>query len=105
MKDNTDIEVLLLKISQPSVEKEKEILRQQLVILVNDLLVHDFQKLVLLLYRVDVSEKKLKGLIQLHPQTDAAEIIADLLIERQEEKKKSRASFKKDRDIPEDEKW
>ena len=105
MKDKTDIEVLLLKISQPSAEKEKEILRQQLVILVNDLLVHDFQKLVLLLYRVDVSEKKLKDQIQLHPETDASEIITDLLIERQEEKKKSRASFKKDRDIPEDEKW
>ena len=105
MKDKTDIEVLLLKISQPPVVMEKDALRQELVILVNDLLVNDFQKLVLLLYRVDVSEKKLKGLIQLHPQTDAAEIIADLLIERQEEKKKSRASFKKDRDIPEDEKW
>jgi hypothetical protein len=57
------------------------------------------------LYLVDVSEKKLKNLLSLHPQTDAAEIIAGLLIERQEEKKESRASFKKDRDIPEDEKW
>lgn len=105
MKDKSDIEALLLKISQPIAVDGREALRQQLVNLVNDLLVHDFEKLVVLLYRVDVSEKKLKDLIQLHPQTDAAEIIADLLIERQEEKKKSRASFKKDGDIPEDEKW
>jgi hypothetical protein len=105
MKDKTDIEVLLLKISQPLAVGGRAALRQQLVILVNDLLVHDFEKLVVLLYRVDVSEKKLKDLLNLHPQTDAAEIIADLLLERQEEKKKSRASFKKDRDIPEDEKW
>ena len=105
MKDKTDIEVLLLKISQPPAGNEQETLRQQLVIGVNDLLVHNFQKLVVLLYRVDVSERKLKELIRIHPQTDAAVIIADLLIERQEEKKKSRASFKKDRDIPEDEKW
>jgi hypothetical protein len=105
MKDKPDIEALLLKISQPIAVDGREALRQQLVILVNDLLVHDFQKLVLLLYRVDVSEKKLKNLLSLHPQTDAAEIIAGLLIERQEEKKESRASFKKDRDIPEDEKW
>jgi hypothetical protein len=57
------------------------------------------------LYRVDVSEPKLKNLLQANPQTDAAVIIADLLIERQAEKIKTRESFKGKRDIPEDEKW
>ena len=66
---------------------------------------HDFHKLVVVLYRVDVSEPKLKKLLQANPQTDAAVIIADLLIERQVEKIKTRESFRGKNDIPEDEKW
>jgi hypothetical protein len=57
------------------------------------------------LYRIDVSEPKLKKLLHANPKTDASVIIADLLIERQAEKIKTRESFKGKRDIPDDEKW
>ena len=57
---------------------------------VNELIEHDFGKLVNILYRVDVSEQKLKQLLQSNAGQDAAAIIAALIIERQTEKIKSR---------------
>ena len=58
-----------------------------------------------MLYRIDVSEQKLKQLVQKKPTTDAAVIITDLLIERQEQKMKTKISFKEDDNIPDDDKW
>lgn len=84
---------------------EKEQLRQHLVVHINDLLLNDFNKLVRILYRVDVSEQKLKYLLRENPGTDAAVIIADLLIERQEQKIKTKQSFKTDDNIPGEDKW
>jgi len=72
---------------------------------VNDLIVNDFNQLVLFLYRVDVNENKLKKLLHDNPGMDAAVLITELLIERQIEKIKTRSSFKKQDDIPENEKW
>lgn len=64
---------------------------------------HDFEKLVQLLYTVDVSEKKLKAELQDHPEKDAATLIADLLLERQAQKKKNIPQG--DEDIPDEERW
>jgi len=73
---------------------------------INDLINNDFQKLILILYRMDVSEIKLKQLLKENPGTDAGPIIADLMIERQEQKIKSRQQFNKpDENISDDEKW
>jgi hypothetical protein len=80
-------------------------MKQQLIIHINDLLLNDFQKLIHILYRVDVNENKLRKLLQLNPQTDAAVIIADLLIERQQQKIKTKESFRRNDDIPDEEKW
>ena len=104
MNDIEQIEQLLNQNKQLSVaQKEKS--RDQLVNLINHLLLNDFNKLVQLLYRVDVSEQKLKELLQKNLTTDAAFIITDLLIERQEEKIKMKNSFKTDNDISDDDKW
>ena len=66
----------------------------------------DFNKLVSILYRLDVSETKLSQMLKDQTGTDAAEIIARMVIERQREKIQSRAAFKKPvDDIPEAEKW
>ena len=96
-------ELLHLNKQLSSVEKEE--LRQHLVVHINDLLLNDFNKLVRILYRVDVSEQKLKHLLRENPTTDAAIIIADLLIERQEQKMKTKQSFKADDSIPGEDKW
>ena len=78
----------------------------ELVAHINQLISRDFAKLVYLLYAVDVSEKKLKQLLAEHPNEDAGKLIALLILERQEQKKKSREQFKQnEQDIPDEDKW
>lgn len=79
--------------------------KQLLVDKINELLNTDLQKLVSILYRMDVSEDKLKLLLTDNQGTDAGIIIADLMIERQAQKIKSRKETRNDQDIPDDEKW
>jgi hypothetical protein len=82
-----------------------ELLKERLSSHINFLIQSDFQKLVSILYRVDVSEPKLKHLLKENPGYDASNIIADLIIERQLQKIKSRQEHRKDRNISDDEKW
>ncbi len=59
-----------------------------------------------MLYRLDVSEKKLSQLLAENKGTDAANIIATLIIEKIAAAKVSREKYKMDPStIPEDEKW
>lgn len=79
---------------------------QQLKMAVSQLINEDFDGLLQLLYRVDVSESKLRGMLQQLPGHDAAEIIANLLLERQLQKIKSRReNVQRDENIPDDERW
>ena len=83
-----------------------ELLNEKLQQHINNLILHDFQKLVSLLYRIDINEEKLKYLLKENADRDAATIISDLIIERQKQKIKSRELFKQwDMDIDENEKW
>jgi predicted KAP-like P-loop ATPase len=66
---------------------------------------HDFNKLVQFLYVVDVDESKLESLLQFHENTPSAELIADLIIERQQEKILAKQQFKFNDDIPDEERW
>lgn len=74
---------------------------RQLVDAVNDLLVNDFNALVQILYRLDVDENKIRTSLAGNMGTDAAELIARLLLERQVQKLEYRKSVKTD--LPEDE--
>lgn len=87
-----------------SLEK-KEAFKKQLAIYLNELLLNDFEKLIQLLYRVDVSEQKLKETLAVNQGKDAGELIADLLIKRQEEKLAGRQAFPPANDIAEDDRW
>ena len=60
---------------------------------INDCIQHDFNKLVQLLYRIDVSEEKLKYILQLNPNEYAAKLIAAVIVERLAATKAARASF------------
>jgi hypothetical protein len=78
----------------------------QLSIYINQLIQTDFQKLIGLLYRIDVSEIKLKTLLQQHAGEEAGKIIAALIIERQLQKIKTRQQFKqRDDHFTDEEKW
>jgi len=81
-------------------------LRAALAQYINYLIIHRFSQLVNLLYRLDVSEKKLQQWLLENTTDDAGKIIADLIIERQLQKIKSREQFKPGEDgISEEEKW
>jgi hypothetical protein len=86
-------------------EKNYTFARQILAERINELINSDFQKLVSILYRADISEAKLKQLLKTNPGTDAGLIIADLMIERQEQKIRSRQEYKRDENISDDERW
>jgi hypothetical protein len=80
-------------------------LKKDLSIFINQLIQRDFHSLVALLYRIDISEPKLKQLLD-QIDENAGDIIADLIIERELEKIKSRREFKQqDNSISEEEKW
>ena len=80
--------------------------KQALADKINDLLLTDFPRMVSILYRADISESKLRTILKENPGTDAGLIIAGLMIERQEEKARSRQQHKTKNDtIDDNDKW
>lgn len=70
-----------------------EKLRLSLAEWINGLLQHDFQRLISILYRVDVNEDKLKFFLREKVGEDAAQIMSDLIIEREIQKWESRKAY------------
>ena len=99
------VEALLQDFNAPLASSAKEELYLRLQDAIRDLLFHDFNRLVQLLYQVDIEERKLKTLLQSRPEADAAVLISDLLVERLEEKRKIRESMPPKKDIPEEDQW
>jgi len=64
-----------------------------LEIAINELIKNDFSKLVQILYRIDVSEAKLKNILSANPNQDAGKLIAQVIVERLAATKKARESF------------
>ena len=69
-----------------------------LVAFIDDLIRNDFNRLVSILYRVDISEAKLKKKLaeNIDRKVPAAETIARLFIEREEEKIISREKYRRE---------
>lgn len=78
-------------------------LHQSLSVYINRLIIEDFDQLIFILYRVDVSEAKLKQMLSENSQTDAGKLISHLIIERQLKKIKSRTESKRREEPPGDE--
>ncbi len=57
---------------------------------INFLVKNDLQKLIFILYRVDVNENKMRHALEQSAGTDAAEIIYNMIVERENEKAESR---------------
>ena len=97
-------------IIQQDLEKETGIVltdnfRVELAAFVNHLINTDFEKLVFLLYRIDVSESTIKQLLAVPSVNNAGQLIADAIIKRQLQKIESRQQFKQDINIAEEDKW
>ncbi len=82
-----------------------EQLKEQLTVHINNLINHDFEKLIYYLYRIDVHEEKIKHLLQQHEGENAAGIIAQLIIDRQIQKIKFRKEFQSPPADSDEEKW
>lgn len=69
---------------------------EKLVQFIDWLISCDFNRLASILYRVDVEEQKLKSaLANNHSQKTAGHLIAELLLQRQAQKIKLRAAYRK----------
>lgn len=71
----------------------KHELKQKLTAFINELILNDFQRLIAILYRVDVDEKKLKRILKENIGTNAGQTIANLIIEREIQKIETRKQF------------
>ena len=71
---------------------------------INRMIQQDFGALVQLLYRIDVSETRLRGLLNENPGEDAGKVIAPLIIERQWQKIETRRKYRQDTESDE-ERW
>ncbi len=80
-------------------------LKKELSGIINLLITNNFSRLISVLYRLDISEKKLKQLLKSTTNTSAGDIIAEMIIERQLEKIKVRKSFTNNDSNCEEEKW
>jgi hypothetical protein len=85
-------------------KKSIEELKLALSVYINHLIINDLNKLMRILYRVDVSEKTLKINLQ-NQENDPGSIIAEMIVERQLEKNKTKKQFRSNIDIPDNEKW
>ncbi|HEY6975473.1 MAG TPA: hypothetical protein VH396_04245 [Chitinophagaceae bacterium] len=87
-------------------ETSLTLFKEKLVSYINDLIDHDFGKLIRILYTLDVSEQKLKEALASSSSTHAGVIIAEMIIERQLQRIKTRSQYHQKKDnISDEEKW
>jgi hypothetical protein len=68
-------------------------LQEKLTVFINHLIQNDFERLVAILYKVDVDENRLKNILKAGEGKNAAGIIADLIIEREKQKIETRKQY------------
>ena len=102
---NQSVDELLFDAPQHLSADEWREKRESIEAFITVLIERDFARLVELLYRVDISEIKLKSLLAQMPVTNSAILITDLIMERQLQKIAFRNQQKPDTDIPEEERW
>ncbi len=71
-----------------------EQIREALIEKLNFLLDHDFEKLLWILYRIDVSEQKAKEALADKSGQPPARVLADLIIQRQMQKAETRLRYR-----------
>lgn len=89
--DSFDIDEQFLP-AEGNEEEKMRVIRGLLIKRIDELIRGDFDKLKWILYRIDVSEKKLTEALK-NAEADAATIMADMIIQRQIEKAESRKKF------------
>jgi len=104
MMENAYSEIIRV-LDLPVSEKDTN-LHEQLANRINDLLVTNLDRLISILYRMDVNESKIKRVLAENEGTDAGKLIADLMIERQQEKILAKKKYRMMDDTDDsEEKW
>lgn len=67
---------------------------ESLTVFIDNLIKNDFDKLVRLLYRIDVSERKVRSVLAENKGKESSNLIAQLIIEREMEKMETRERFR-----------
>ncbi len=110
MEDTEKIQEYTLQLLEENVLSFSsfEEFRKHIIQRINDWINNDFEHLLFMLYRIDVHEDKVRKLMQEHKGENAAEVITDLIIERQRQKIETRKLFHMEKppaDIDENELW
>lgn len=100
-----DIEEMFRSLPPRPSAAERGRLTNELAEVINDMIQHRFSELVQWLYRVDVDENRVKKALQQGKERDAGVIIAELLIERQLQKRIPKKKGGSDAAIPDNERW
>jgi hypothetical protein len=100
-----DITAALQKLTANLSADEKLVIKNELSAYLNYLLINDFSALVQILYHIDVSEEKLRSVLQQNKEADAGDLLSELIISRQEEKIAQRQSFPPLDTPPDEEGW
>lgn len=82
--------------------KDFERLKEVIKLRITELIEQDFEHLLFILYRADVSEIRLRKALEEAPPADAPEIITGFLIERQLSKYETRKRFSNGDEEPSD---
>lgn len=86
MAPHSDINIIDIAFSgKEDILKSKDFF-EKLVDIINHLISNDFERLVSILYRIDVDEKQLTDLLKKDESNNSGKIIADLIIQRQLQK-------------------
>lgn len=79
--------------------------KAELIDTINHLILHDFERLIYVLYRIDVSEHKIKYLLENKAGNDAAMLIAEAILARQAEKRIAKEQYKQAPPTKEEDAW
>lgn len=88
-------ELLALENSNPKTNQSPADLKKALVQYIDRLIIDDFSLLISLLYRIDIPQEKASlALAEKNKTTSAGEVLAELIIQRQLQKIKTRRAYR-----------
>lgn len=100
-----DVSAALQNLNSDLSADERTAIRNELSVYLNHLLINDFPALVQLLYRVDISEEKLRSVLNENKEADAGDLLAELIIQRQSQKQQLRNTMPPGENVPDEESW
>jgi len=100
-----EVQKNLTELFQLKLHRDKTDFINHLALEINALILHDFNTLVSILYRIDINESELRKMLQQYAHVDAGYIIAQLIIDRELQKAELRRKYKREDDIAEEDKW